>query len=305
MPRVFISYCHQQGQWVWDRLVPVLKAGGAQVLIDRERFEAGKAVVGQMDATQDQAERHVLVLSPEYLESKYCTHEMNRAIAADPDFSKGTVVLVIRVHCNLPNRIKRPNPLYADLRDDGLVEPWDKLLTACGADLGADPPHWLHVRDELRRDLSLDRSVNLVVSGKDLAWRPLVDHLAAETGTSMTRVDLYSARTIERPGLLACMLSEDEGAHGLAPAPRDLGEFQKVVLSRPGASRVALMHFDLVQQRSYGADYFSTLRYLVTEKRKLILLIQSRAPFDTLLRPEERSILSHLDVKTVELKGRK
>ena len=27
--KVFVSYCHQQGDWVWDRLVPVLEAGGA------------------------------------------------------------------------------------------------------------------------------------------------------------------------------------------------------------------------------------------------------------------------------------
>jgi hypothetical protein len=39
---VFISYSHQQGEWVWNALVPCLKAGGAEVLIDRERFEAGR-----------------------------------------------------------------------------------------------------------------------------------------------------------------------------------------------------------------------------------------------------------------------
>ena len=50
MPKkVFISYSHRQGDWVWDRLVPCLKAGGAEMLIDRERFEAGKALTGQMD----------------------------------------------------------------------------------------------------------------------------------------------------------------------------------------------------------------------------------------------------------------
>lgn len=74
--KVFISYCHKQGEWVWDRLVPVLKAGGANVLIDRERFEAGKAIEGQMDATQDQAERQVLVLSPDDLGRTACTHEL-------------------------------------------------------------------------------------------------------------------------------------------------------------------------------------------------------------------------------------
>ncbi len=86
MTRTFISYCHQQGNWVWGRLSPCLKAGGAEVLIDRERFEVGKALIGQMDALQDQADQHLLVLSADYLSSPYCRHEMDRAIALDPDF---------------------------------------------------------------------------------------------------------------------------------------------------------------------------------------------------------------------------
>ena len=67
-----------------QRLVPCLKAGGGEVLIDLERFRAGFGVKGQMDATQDQAEAHLLILSPEYLQSEYCRHEMQRAIACDP-----------------------------------------------------------------------------------------------------------------------------------------------------------------------------------------------------------------------------
>ena len=54
MAKVFVSYRHHNGPWVWDRLVPCLRCGGAEVLIDRERFKAGKAVLGQMDAVQDQ-----------------------------------------------------------------------------------------------------------------------------------------------------------------------------------------------------------------------------------------------------------
>ena len=305
MAKIFISYCHKQGEWVLDRLVPCLKAGGAEMLIDEERFEAGKAVLGQMDAVQDLAEKHLLILSPDYLESEYCTHEMNRAINTDPVFDSGAVIPVILADCNLPDRINKPNPLFVDLRDNLNVKSWDVLLQACCADLGVAGPEWLAVRDELRQDLALDRSVNLVVSGQDVAWRGLIDHLAEGPSTSMTRVDLYSARSIERHGLLASMLSEKEGEFNIPPAPCDLAEFQRLLESRVGQSRVALIHFDQVQHRDYGADYFTTLRHLVTEKKKLVVLIQSRAPFQALLRPDSRLILSHLDVKNVELKGRK
>lgn len=39
MTKVFISYCHKQGDWVWDRLMPCLKADGAKVMIDQKRFD--------------------------------------------------------------------------------------------------------------------------------------------------------------------------------------------------------------------------------------------------------------------------
>jgi hypothetical protein len=29
--KVFVSYCHQQGPWVWNRLVPSLRVGGLPV----------------------------------------------------------------------------------------------------------------------------------------------------------------------------------------------------------------------------------------------------------------------------------
>src|ERR1700732_2051207 len=98
---VFISYCHKQGDWVWDRLVPCLRAGGADIHIDRERVKVGKAVVGQMDAGQADAAMAVLVLSLDYLNSPYCVHEMQRAIRRDPKFAHGLVVPVKRLHCEL------------------------------------------------------------------------------------------------------------------------------------------------------------------------------------------------------------
>lgn len=45
--KVFVSYRHAHRGWVFDNLVPCLWAGGAEVLIDHNYFEAGKEIKGQ------------------------------------------------------------------------------------------------------------------------------------------------------------------------------------------------------------------------------------------------------------------
>src|SRR3954451_5605366 len=102
LPPVFVSYSRQQSEWVWDRLVPCLKAGGGEVLIDREQFEAARAVKKQMDEVQDRARLNVLVSSPDYLASDFCRHEVRRAVRRDPAFDAGVVIPVKRVACTLP-----------------------------------------------------------------------------------------------------------------------------------------------------------------------------------------------------------
>ena len=142
MPKsVFVSYSRKQSDWVWDRLVPCLKAGGAEVLIDREQFEAARALDRQMDEVQDRADLNILVFSPDYLVSKPCQREMTRAIERDPDFVHGVTIPVKLEECDLPAEIRRPDPLYVDLRDDRQADPWDLLLRKCEADLGTPAPH--------------------------------------------------------------------------------------------------------------------------------------------------------------------
>ncbi|MCP4655129.1 MAG: toll/interleukin-1 receptor domain-containing protein [bacterium] len=298
MPKsVFVSYSHRQGEWVWDRLVPCLKAGGAEVLIDRERFDAGRAVVGQMDATQDAADVHVLVLSPEYLASDFCVHEMERAIATDPGFERGTVVPVRRGDCPLPDAVRGPNPLYADLRDDGAAEPWELVLRACGADLGTGAPAWLGARDEVRRLLERGQSVNLV-TGPGVAWRPLVADLRRELSDLVT-VDLEKPTAYSRRGLVAEILRALGATAPVPDEPDDLAALERALEARRRPSRVALIHFDSASR--YDVDLFRALRYLVMDSRRLVLLAQSRRPFAVLL-PRDHP-LSELVVETVELPG--
>ena len=56
MSRIFVSYRHDQQDWVWKRLVPALEGGGVVAVIDRDTFRAGEGVIGQMDHQQDQAD---------------------------------------------------------------------------------------------------------------------------------------------------------------------------------------------------------------------------------------------------------
>ncbi len=298
--KVFISYSHQQGSWVLDRLAPCLRGGGAEVLIDRERFTAGKAVRGQMDGLQDQAAQSVLVLTPAYLASDYCTHEMQRAIARDPDWARGLTVPIRRERCALPLAIDQARPLWVELGDDTQTAPWDLLLQACSADLGMPAPEWLAALADARSFLGRGESINLVVQGR-VAWRPMIDELRTEL-RGLGEVDLESPAANSRRGLVREILRALAGsAVPVPPEPEDLVTLEEQLRGR-GTSRLALLHFDYVARRPHhDANLFGALRHLM-EQRRLVLLIESRQPLPALLPPDH--LLSTLHLQTVVLRGR-
>lgn len=297
--KVFVSYSHLDGEWVADRLVPVLTAGGADVLIDRERFRAGRGLVGEMDATQDAAARSVLVLSPRYVESEYCRHEMRRAVERDPEFRCGSTIPVLRWETELPTELTKGKPIRVDLRNDRADEPWRQLLQACGGNLGVAAPAWLQARDDVREHLESGRSVSLEVTGKP-AWRQLVDDVKRREIPGLVKVDLDEGKTTTRRGLVETIL-DGCGVRTEIPDGEDLVQLDRILGER-SRTYVAFLHADRLPARDKTQiDLFSTLRHLIMEKRKLVVLFQSRKPFAKLL-PTEHP-LSHLDVRTVELHG--
>jgi hypothetical protein len=270
-------------------------------LIDRDRFQAGKAVVGQMDQTQDQADKHILVFSEDYLGNKYCKHEMTRALKSDPKFKHGVVVPVMRGGCALPSTISRWNPpLYVDLQDDKQADQWRLLLQSCDADLGTTAPDWLAARDAIVRLLGRGESVNLVVRGEP-KWRALLDYMVREHLPGLALVNLEDPDTTSRRGLLAA-ISQALGQRAALPEqPGDLSGFKSLIMTRSG-STVGLIHFDLAPHRPYyDVDLFAALRYFIMDARSLVLLVESRTRFAALLPPDHP--LSAIDIKTVELGG--
>ncbi len=279
---------------------PCLEAGGAEVLIDVERFKAGVSVYTQMDSRQDEADASLLVLTPEYLTRPDCIHEMRRAIARDPNFANGSTIPVILEKCDLPDEIKAAKPLWIDLTNDKDSAKWDMLFKVCEADLGAEVPHWLEARDEILRYLERNQSVNLVVTG-DPKWKELIAHIQTDWVKQLGVVDLEKGTTHSRRGLVMELLAAC-GIQRPVPPDEDLMVLHNSIEAR-GMTHIALKHLDNSISRRYGTDLFSALRYLIMESRALTLLAQSRQHFSQLV-PQDHP-LSAIDLKTVELNGRK
>lgn len=304
--KVFISYDHNQVEWVEKRLVPSLEAGGADILIDYREFAAGRAVIGQMDSTQDKADVHILVLTDDYLTSEYCQHEMNRAIKLDPDFQKGIVLPVMRSNCHLPDSMHGANmPIYVDLQNDtDAVAHWDKLMNACETNLGATVSDWLKARDEIQMYIERGVSVNLVTYGR-VKWRELLDHVKKDYFNDFGIIDVEDPMVTTRKALVEEILVQC-GTHtnvsgGLG---EDLVALGRVLSLKDSQSRLVIKHFhEVINRRYYDIEFFSSLRYLITESRKLVLLIQSRIPFIELL-PHDHPLSSITNLKTIELRGR-
>ena len=239
--KVFISYRHTDGPWVWGRLQPVLEAGGLEVLIDIERFRAGVELFQQMDDLQDQADCQLLVVSEPYLKSPSCKHEMHRAIESDPDFQSGKVILVRIDDAKWPRKLTQPNPLYAFMKDDSQPNAWDALLRGLEIDLGVSPAEWLRARDEIVQLMERGLSVNLVCE-PDAAWRALLQHLqTAEHPQTLLPdlriVDLESAKTASRRGLLQQSVKHCGYAGSLPQPPEDLVAFGSSSTKPPNATK--------------------------------------------------------------------
>ena len=283
---VFVSYSHAQAGFVQRDLVPVLRAAGCgEVIIDRERFIAGRSLIGQMDAEQDRADVSLLLLTDSYLASANCLHELRRAVASDPGFLLGRVVPVRLEKCALPPELQTAaGVLRVELLDRTQPPAWASLLAALDATaLGTDAPHWLGARAACERQLLANRPVNLLVRG-GANWRALLASLAEDCALRLPTVDLSDGATVSREGLVGEILHA-LGTPATVPAkPNDLAVFSRQ-LRHGGPHRLVLRHCHFARERfdEYGADLFRTLRHLMDETRTLVPLFQSREPLAALL----------------------
>ena len=303
---IFVSYSHKQSEWVHSRLIPVLRATGGEVLVDIDHFKAGQTVIGQMDKLQGAASRHLLLISTDYMASAYCGHEMDQAIKTDPGFTDGKVLPVMLDSTPLPPALAGSSglgsgPIYIELCDDKIAAAWALLLKSCSLNLpGTGAPTWLSALDQTKIHLERGESVNLVVRNGEVNWRLWIDQLTETRFKQIAAVDLENPCAVSRKGLIGEILKATGRSNANVPPPPEDLPFLGGAFKNGSRSHLAIKHFDCVKHRNdYGLDFFHSLRWLVMDAKKLVLLAQSHAPITDLL-PRKHE-LSAIDFKTVEL----
>jgi len=233
----------------------------------------------------------------------HCKHELERAIARDPEFQRGITIPIVLEKCSISASIQIPDPLRLHLKNEKTTEDWDRLLAACGIDLGTSAPQWLVARDRVRRMLLNNESVNLHVIGENVQWRPMLDDLRREIRLSkLGEVNLGNPQVFPQHEFLAA-IAKAAGAPSLIPPGEDgLAEFGRILENRP-VSRIGILRFENTEALSgYKTDFFIALRNWIMESRRLVLLVQSHKPF-SLLVPKDH-ILWKITIDVVELRGR-
>jgi hypothetical protein len=103
---VFISYSHEDSDWVWKVLLPRLETVGLQVCIDKRDFVTGINARDNMAEAVRRSRCTVPVVTQRWVDSRYSGFETLLA---------GKVLPLVLSACNLPSEIK--NLTYADLCD--------------------------------------------------------------------------------------------------------------------------------------------------------------------------------------------
>ena len=108
---VFISYSHTDSVWVFEWLVPRLKAADLKVCTDQESFELGVPALINMENAVATSRHTLLVLTPAYLASNWTMYEQILTQTQDPSGLRQRTIPVLRAAVRLaaPHR-------HADLR---------------------------------------------------------------------------------------------------------------------------------------------------------------------------------------------
>lgn len=102
---VFVSYAHEDKNWVSKTLVPHLKRKRLRVCLDCDNFEAGQPVDREIESAIRSSRKTILVLTPAYLRSEWTEREHILLTTLDPAARKGRIVPLLLKRCEIPVRM--------------------------------------------------------------------------------------------------------------------------------------------------------------------------------------------------------
>jgi len=105
MADFFISYTFADKAWA-EWIGFVLEEEGFAVIIQAWDFRPGSNFVLEMQKAADEAERTIMVLSPDYLKSQFASPEWAAAFAADPQGLDKKLVPIIVRDCQAPGLLR-------------------------------------------------------------------------------------------------------------------------------------------------------------------------------------------------------
>jgi hypothetical protein len=122
---VFISYSHNNSDWVRNTLLPKLESHGFSVIIDYRDFKSGSFSVDEMQRAVEDSKHTLLVLTTDYVKSDWTKFENVMAQTSDPGATQRKIIPVLREDCNIPLRLRIIS--YRDLRQES-DQAWQLLI---------------------------------------------------------------------------------------------------------------------------------------------------------------------------------
>lgn len=91
----FVSYSQRDADWVRDRLLPNLEAGGLRICHHEKNFVPGRTIINNIMTCVEASRRCVFVLSAHFVKSNWCHYELYFASHQHLARSSDSVVLVL------------------------------------------------------------------------------------------------------------------------------------------------------------------------------------------------------------------
>jgi len=113
---VFISYSHQDKEWVRSILVPQLEKAGLIVFIDYRDFRLGAPLITEMARAVEESGYTLSVLTPAYLDSNFTELENILAEQLGLEKSQRRLLAIKRKKCT--PRLSIRARLWLDMTDD-------------------------------------------------------------------------------------------------------------------------------------------------------------------------------------------